>query len=67
MPLAPGDAFAGFAIQRLLGVGGMGEVYLVNHPRLPRREALKILPTTVTADTEFRLRFNREADVAATL
>lgn len=67
MPLAPGDAFAGFAIQRLLGVGGMGEVYLVNHPRLPRREALKILPTTVTADTEFRLRFNREADVAAAL
>jgi serine/threonine-protein kinase len=37
------------------------------HPRLPRRDALKILPTDVSADDEFRERFNREADLAATL
>jgi serine/threonine-protein kinase len=67
MPLAVGDTFAGFSIIRLLGAGGMGEVYLVDHPRLPRHEALKILPNAATADYEFRQRFNREADLAATL
>jgi serine/threonine-protein kinase len=45
----------------------MGEVYLVNHPRLPRLEALKVLPTDVSADPEFRERFHREADLAASL
>jgi serine/threonine protein kinase len=67
MPLAQGDTFAGFAILRQLGSGGMGEVYLIDHPRLPRREALKILPAALTADDEFRQRFNREADIAADL
>jgi serine/threonine-protein kinase len=46
----------------------MGDVYLTDHPRLPRRDALKILPAeTMTSDTEFRERFHREADLAATL
>ena len=59
--------YAGFAILRQLGSGGMGEVYLIDHPRLPRREALKILPVALTSDDEFRQRFNREADIAAEL
>ena len=67
MPLASGDVFAGFEILRPLGFGGMGEVYLVAHPRLPRRDALKILPAEMSADGEFRARFNREAELAATL
>ncbi|MGE2816182.1 serine/threonine-protein kinase [Mycobacterium heidelbergense] len=67
MPLVSGATFAGYTILRLLGSGGMGEVYLARHPRLPRSDALKILPTDVSADREFRDRFNREADVAATL
>lgn len=67
MPLASGSEFAGFTIVDLLGAGGMGEVYLVEHPRLPRREALKILPAEVSADAEFRARFTREADLAAAL
>jgi hypothetical protein len=67
MPLSAGQTFAGFSVLRLLGSGGMGEVYLVDHPRLPRHEALKILPAAATADSEFRQRFNREADLAATL
>lgn len=67
MPLAAGDTFAGYTIVRLLGSGGMGEVYLAQHPRLPRQDALKILPATVSADSEYRQRFNREADIAATL
>ena len=67
LPLANGDIFAGYTILRLLGSGGMGEVYLAQHPRLPRRDALKILSSAVSADTVFRERFTREADVAATL
>jgi serine/threonine protein kinase, bacterial len=59
--------FAGYTIVRLLGSGGMGEVYLAQHPRLPRRDALKVLPASVSADSEYRERFNREADIAATL
>ena len=67
MPLAAGQTFAGYTIVRLLGAGGMGEVYLAQHPRLPRRDALKVLPAAVCADSEYRQRFNREADIAATL
>src|SRR5882757_8352183 len=67
MPLGRGQEFAGYTIVRLLGSGGMGEVYLAQHPRLPRHDALKILPADVSADPEFRTRFNREADLAATL
>jgi serine/threonine protein kinase, bacterial len=67
MPLAAGQTFAGYTIVRLLGTGGMGEVYLAEHPRLPRSDALKVLPADVCADHEYRERFNREADIAATL
>ncbi len=67
MPLAAGATFAGYTIVRLLGSGGMGEVYLAQHPRLPRQDALKVLPATVSADSEYRQRFHREADIAATL
>src|ERR1700754_2826094 len=67
MPLNNGEVFAGYVIQRLLGAGGMGEVYLAQHPRLPRQDALKILSLASTSDEEFRARFNREAELAATL
>lgn len=67
MPLAEGETFAGYTILRLLGAGGMGEVYLARHPRLPRNDALKVLPASVSSDSEYRARFEREADIAATL
>ena len=67
MPLADGTTFAGYTILRLLGSGGMGEVYLAQHPRLPRRDALKLLPLDWSADPDYRARFNREADLASTL
>ncbi|WP_006242501.1 serine/threonine-protein kinase [Mycolicibacterium tusciae] len=67
MPLADGQEIAGYTIVRSLGAGGMGEVYLAQHPRLPRYDALKVLSATVCADSEYRERFNREADIAATL
>lgn len=67
MPLTVGEQFAGFQILRLLGSGGMGEVYLAQHPRLPRRDALKVLPAAISGNPEFRERFKREAIIAATL
>jgi serine/threonine protein kinase len=45
----------------------MGEVYLAKNPRLPRRDALKLLPVDWSADPDYRARFNREADLASTL
>jgi serine/threonine-protein kinase len=65
--LAAPTSFAGYTILRPLGSGGMADVYLAKHPRLPRRDALKILSEGTTADAEFRERFSREADLAATL
>jgi len=65
--LTSGETFAGYRIIRILGVGGMGEVYLAEHPRLPRRDALKLLRLDASADPEFRARFLREADLASGL
>jgi serine/threonine-protein kinase len=67
MPMNSGEVFAGYVIERLLGTGGMGEVYLAQHPRLPRHDALKILTRDSAVDGEFRARFIREAELAATL
>ena len=67
MPLAAGEEFAGYTVLRVLGVGGMGTVYLVQHPRLPRQDALKVLSADLTTDPQYRARFLREADVAADL
>ena len=56
MSLAPGTIFAGYTIVGLLGTGGMGEVYLAQHPRLPRQDALKVMPANMSADDGFRNR-----------
>jgi len=65
--LTLGERFAGYRIVGEIGAGGMGQVYLVEHPRLPRREALKILRADISADEGFRQRFIREADSVAAL
>lgn len=62
----PAPSFAGYAIVRL-GSGGISEVYLAQHPRLPRRDALKVLPDAMTPNSNFREGFAREADAAARL
>lgn len=67
MPLSGGAQFAGYTIIRPLGAGGMGEVYLAHHPRLARRDALKVLTAAAAEDGEYRERFDREADVVAGL
>nr|WP_306439428.1 serine/threonine-protein kinase PknH/PknJ [Mycobacterium simiae] len=65
--LRVGSVFAGYRIERLLGAGGMGTVYLARNPDLPRSEALKVLAPELSLDPDFRARFVREADVAAGL
>lgn len=67
MPLADGQVFADYTILRVLGSGGMGEVYLAEHPRLPRQDAVKVLGADVSHDEEYRQRFNQEAEMVATL
>jgi hypothetical protein len=62
-----GAEFAGYQIERRLGAGGMGTVFLVQHPRLPRKDALKVLADIHAEDPEFRARFLREAEIAARL
>ncbi|MEU8900384.1 serine/threonine-protein kinase [Nocardia sp. NPDC048505] len=65
--LRPGTVFAGYLIEEVLGGGGMGTVYAARHPRLPRRDALKVLAAEHSADPEFRARFIREAELTARL
>ncbi|HEU4363055.1 MAG TPA: serine/threonine-protein kinase [Mycobacterium sp.] len=67
MALGAGSIFAEYTILRLLGSGGMGKVYLAQHPRLPRRDAMKIIRRSLSRDSEYRERFRREAEAAATL
>ncbi|MEV6773508.1 serine/threonine-protein kinase [Nocardia sp. NPDC051030] len=67
MRLEPGSVFAGCTIERLLGSGGMGRVYLARHPRLPHRIALKVLNESLNDDAKIRERFLREAALAARL
>ncbi|MFF2556180.1 protein kinase [Nocardia sp. NPDC058058] len=65
--LRSGETFAGYLIERELGRGGMGSVYLARHPRLPRLVAIKLLNRELFGDSEVRARFEREGDVVARL
>jgi Protein kinase domain len=65
--LTVGEVVAGYRIERVLGSGGMGSVYLAANPTLPRLDAVKVLSAELSRDPDFRARFVREADVAAAL
>jgi YVTN family beta-propeller protein len=62
-----GTQIAGYLIERLVGRGGMGVVYLAQHLRLNRRVALKLLTPEFAEDPKFRDRFVRESQLAASL
>jgi len=67
MALAAGTRLGVYEITVLLGVGGMGEVYRARDTRLKRDVAMKILPESLAADSDRLARFQREAEVLASL
>ena len=67
MSLREGASLGPYHVLAKLGEGGMGEVYRATDSRLKRHVALKILPPAVAADPDRLLRFQREAEVLASL
>src|SRR6266404_1572048 len=67
MSLTAGAKIGPYEIVALLGAGGMGEVYRGRDSRLGRDVALKVLPAKFSADAERMARFQREAQVLASL
>src|SRR5262245_55398129 len=67
MPLSAGTRLGPHEILASLGAGGMGEVYRARDMRLKRDVALKLLPESVSTDPERLARFQREAEVLASL
>jgi serine/threonine protein kinase/Tol biopolymer transport system component len=67
MALAPGTRLGPYEILALIGAGGMGEVYRAKDTKLKREVALKVLPEAFAADPERMARFQREAEVLASL
>ncbi|MBC7931069.1 MAG: serine/threonine-protein kinase, partial [Rubrivivax sp.] len=56
-----------YKVERLLGAGGMGEIYLAHDGKLNRKVALKILPAEFVSDAERLHRFEREARAVSAL
>src|SRR5262245_8634374 len=67
MVLSGGARLGPFELERQIGRGGMGDVYLALDSRLNRRVAIKALPDHVAADPDRLGRVQREARVLATL
>src|SRR5216110_2140368 len=62
-----GKLIGHYRIESLVGVGGMGEVYLARDERLGRKAALKLLPDSLTTDETQLSRFKNEARTASSL
>ena len=67
MSLATGTRLGPYEIVAPLGAGGMGEVYRARDTQLKREVALKVLPAAFTNDADRLARFQREAELLATL
>jgi len=67
MALTPGTRIGPYEVVGSLGAGGMGEVYRARDAKLGRDVALKILPAAFASDPDRLARFDREAQVLASL
>jgi len=67
MTLPAGTRLGPYEIVAPLGAGGMGEVYRARDPKLNREVAIKVLPVAVAQDAERLARFEREAQLLASL
>jgi Tol biopolymer transport system component len=67
MSLAPGTRLGPYEVTALIGEGGMGKVWRAHHTGLKRDDALKVLPDAFASDPERLARFQREAQVLASL
>ena len=67
MYLQPGTRLGPYEITAQIGEGGMSEVYRATDTKLKRDVAVQVLPSTLAADPERLARFQREAEVLASL
>ncbi len=67
MALQVGSRLAHYDVTALIGEGGMGQVYQATDTKLNRQVALKILPEAFATDPDRLARFQREAQVLASL
>ena len=67
MSLSPGTRFGPYEIADQIGAGGMGVVYRATDTNLKRDVAIKVLPESLATDTERLARFQREAELLASL
>ena len=65
--LEPGDMFGDYTVEKLLGKGGMGAVYLVRAPGGERYAVKVMFPEIADKNQDYRTRFAREAEFAMTL
>ena len=67
MALGPGTRLGVYDVTAQIGEGGMGQVYRATDTKLKRQVAIKILPPSLAADHDRLARFQREAEVLASL
>jgi eukaryotic-like serine/threonine-protein kinase len=67
MAIGPGARIGPYEVTSPLGEGGMGKVWRAHHIALKRDDALKVLPDTFASDPERLARFQREAQILASL
>ena len=65
--MRPGETINAYEILAPIGAGGMGEVYRARDTRLNREVAIKVLPASMAADSDSLHRFQREAQLLASL
>jgi Tol biopolymer transport system component/tRNA A-37 threonylcarbamoyl transferase component Bud32 len=67
LPLTPGNRVGSYEVISHIGAGGMGQVYRARDTKLQRDVAIKVLPESLASDVDRFARFEREAQLLASL